>query len=307
MIQCYTREDGKTETPGGLPLPLTGKPITKTPVVVKKEGVELRQYPEFFIPGKEELGEAEMRLTCIGSGNPVVRRAQAAAGWLVELGNGDRFIFDLGGGSVQNLWSLEIPPVLLNKLFITHLHLDHTGGFHAFYDSMGWARNVPLHIWGPSGYTKEMGTEAFCHHMRKAAEWHIQSRMGVIPVAGTEIYPHEFDVAGFSPEHPRMLIYDKNGVKIFAFPVVHCIFGAVGYRLEWNGLSISYHGDGTPSSFEAEQAKGVDLFMHEAFTDAVTCHNKINVPLRNAELIARNHTTGDRFGKLMESGRVGFN
>jgi hypothetical protein len=28
----------------------------------------------------------EMRLTCCGSGNPIVRRAQAATSWLVELG-----------------------------------------------------------------------------------------------------------------------------------------------------------------------------------------------------------------------------
>jgi len=70
---------------------------------VKKEGVELKQYPERFFPGKEELGANEIRLTCTGSGNPIVRRAQAAAGWLCELGNGDKFVSDVGGGSVQNL------------------------------------------------------------------------------------------------------------------------------------------------------------------------------------------------------------
>jgi hypothetical protein len=29
-----------------------------------------------------------------------VRRAQAATGWLVELGNGNKFIFDVDGGTV---------------------------------------------------------------------------------------------------------------------------------------------------------------------------------------------------------------
>jgi hypothetical protein len=77
MIQGYRRTDGGTQTPGGQPLPLTGKPLTETPVVVKPEGVPLKEYPEACIPAQEELGENEMRLICIGSGNPPVRRAQA--------------------------------------------------------------------------------------------------------------------------------------------------------------------------------------------------------------------------------------
>ena len=28
------------------------------------------------------------------------------------------------------------------------------------FDGMGWARNIPLQVWGPSGYTDEMGTAA---------------------------------------------------------------------------------------------------------------------------------------------------
>ena len=36
MIQGHRRIDGKDTTPDGFPFPLTGKPLTKTPVVVKK-------------------------------------------------------------------------------------------------------------------------------------------------------------------------------------------------------------------------------------------------------------------------------
>ena len=94
MIEGYRRISGPETTPDGYPLPLTGKPLTKHPVVVKKQGVELKQYPERFFPKQEELGTDEIRLTCTGSGNPIVRRAQAATGWLCELGNGEKFIFD---------------------------------------------------------------------------------------------------------------------------------------------------------------------------------------------------------------------
>ena len=43
-----------------------------------------------------------MRITTIGSGNPPVRRGQASTSWLVELGNGDYFIIDAGGGTTAN-------------------------------------------------------------------------------------------------------------------------------------------------------------------------------------------------------------
>ena len=299
MIEGYRRISGPDTTSDGYPLPLTGKPLTKHNVVVKKEGVELKQYPERFFPKKEDLGADEIRLTCIGSGNPIVRRAQAATGWLCELGNGDKFIFDVGGGTVQNLWSLEYSPAELDKLFLTHLHLDHVGDYHVLFDGMGWARNAPLQVWGPSGYTKEMGTAYFCELMDKAALWHIESKRGLVPSSGAVSVAHEFDVSQISPENPRLLVYDENGVKIYAFPVIHCIYGSVGYRVEWNGLSFTFHGDGSPSTFEAEQAKGVDVFMHEGFLDAETFHQKAKLPLQNAQLVVGEHTTGDKFGMLM--------
>ena len=73
-------------TKDGYPTPLSGKPITKTPVIAKKEGVTLKDYPEHYIPGKEPLADNEMRIIVLGSGGPApVRRAQAASGYLVEL------------------------------------------------------------------------------------------------------------------------------------------------------------------------------------------------------------------------------
>ncbi|MCH6546786.1 MAG: MBL fold metallo-hydrolase [Deltaproteobacteria bacterium] len=300
MIIGERKIEGKTTTQGGYPLPLTGKALTDTPVVVLREDEALREYPEVFVPGQEELAADEIRITCTGSGNPPVRRAQAATGWLVELGNGDKFVFDVGGGTVQNLWSLMIHPALLDKLFLTHLHLDHVGDFHVLYDAMGWARNTPLRVWGPSGATKELGTTHFCELMDKAAFWHTQSKRGIIPGGGMEIEAKEFDVSQFSPENPRTLVYDENGVKIYAFPVAHILIGAVGYRLEWNGLSWTFNGDGEPNTFEAEQAKGVDVFMHEAFLDGATMSKKMHMPLEQANIISGAHSTSDRVGKIFE-------
>jgi len=291
----FPREASTTKD--GYPTPLSGKPITKTPVITKKKGASVKKYPEHYIPGKEPLAKNEMRITVLGSGSPTpVRRAQATSGYLVELGNGDNFIFDIGPGTSGNLYSMGVHPALLDKVFIAHLHLDHCGGIFPLFDAMGWARNTPLHVWGPSGSTPELGTKAFTENIRKAAEWHVQSKRNLLPTGGTTIVSHEIDISKFSTKNPRQLAYNKNGVKIYAFPVVHTIDGSMGYRLEWNGLSFAYTADSEPSTFEAEQSKGVDVFVHEVFPSPEEFAAQTKMPLEHAKNALGEHTLPEELG-----------
>jgi ribonuclease Z len=86
-------------------------------------------YSEHFYPNTEELAENEMRITALGTGRPFLRRSQANASWLIELGNGDKFVFDFGFGSQMNFTALEIPYSDITAWFATHLHTDHVGDF----------------------------------------------------------------------------------------------------------------------------------------------------------------------------------
>jgi ribonuclease Z len=278
--------------------------MATSPVIVKQEGVNLKEYPEYYIPGREDLAADEMRISACGSGNPPLRRGQGATCWLVELGNGDNFIFDIGGGTVPKLWSLGVPPTRLDKLFLTHLHLDHVGGILSLFDSMGWSRNTPLHVWGSSGHTPELGTAALVEHVQKVAAWHNESKRGIIPSGGMKAVAHEFDYSLFSPENPRQLVYDENGVKISAFPILHILVGAVGYRLEWNGLSMAFTGDSEPTTQEAEQSAGVDVFIHEAFITPEAFSAKGNIPLQVAEnIVYKAHTPPDMLGRVFDIAR----
>ena len=72
-----------------------------TPV---KEGV----YPQDYFPNTEALAPDEMRIIALGTGMPqVIQKKTKASGWYVELGNGDKFLFDLGTGSMENLAALR--------------------------------------------------------------------------------------------------------------------------------------------------------------------------------------------------------
>ena len=57
-----------------------------------------------------------LRITTLGSGTPDVRKDQVSSGFLLELGNGDKFIWDLGTGSYQNLLATATPLKDLTKV-----------------------------------------------------------------------------------------------------------------------------------------------------------------------------------------------
>ena len=82
---------------------------------------------DYYVPNSENLAIDEMRVIACGTGMPTTRAAQAAACFLVELGNGDKFLFDIGSGSAERISSLQIPYDYLDKVFIGHLHADHFG------------------------------------------------------------------------------------------------------------------------------------------------------------------------------------
>lgn len=113
---------------------------------------------DVYYPGTESLGPDEMRVIACGTGMPNARPKQAAACWLVELGNGDKFLFDIGTGSAERISAMKIPYNYLNKVFLGHLHSNHFGDLDALWVGGVVAnRVVPLRVWGPSSETHESG------------------------------------------------------------------------------------------------------------------------------------------------------
>ncbi len=64
---------------------------------------------DVYYAGSEDIAPDEMRVVALGTGMPSPRPKQAAACWLVELGNGDKFLFDLGAGCHERLAAQKIP------------------------------------------------------------------------------------------------------------------------------------------------------------------------------------------------------
>ena len=134
--------------------------------------VMAREELDVYFPNTENLAVDEMRVIACGTGMPTTRAAQAAACFLVELGNGDKFLFDLGSGSAERISSLQIPYDFLDKVFIGHLHADHFGALgELFIGGALMGRHRPLQIWGPSGAVPEMGTAYAVQKMEEMYTW----------------------------------------------------------------------------------------------------------------------------------------
>jgi ribonuclease Z len=189
-----------------------------------------------YYPNSEDLAEDEMRVIACGTGMPTTRAAQAAACFLVELGNGDKFIFDIGAGAAERLSSLQIPYDYLDKIFIGHLHADHFGSLaEMFIGGALMGRQKPLRVWGPSGSTPELGTAYAVEKMQEMYTWDLAGRVGLVDFRGYSIEVNEFDYKA-----ENAVIYEDNGVKIRSFPAIHALDGPVSFSLEWNGLSVSW-------------------------------------------------------------------
>ena len=94
-------------------------------IVKDPNGVAPDRY--VYYPGTEALDKDEIRVIACGTGLPAARRGQAATCFLIEAGNGEKYLFDIGTGSMANIAALMIPYQYLDKVFLSHLHTDHMG------------------------------------------------------------------------------------------------------------------------------------------------------------------------------------
>ena len=235
--------------------------VVKTPQPPEASGPAVTTQPgqrTVYFPGTEELAPDEMRIVACGTGTPMPRLKQAAACFLVQLGNGDNFVFDMGSGSAERLASLDVPYDKLDKVFIGHLHLDHVGDLPSFYFTRAVNQGrTKLRVWGPSGVKPEWGMKAAMENMKAMYGWERAMRGALMGTPELEV--NEFDWTGIN-----QVIYDENGVVVRSIPALHND-QSVSFILEWNGLRVAYSSDTMPNKWWTEYTKGVDVSIHEAF------------------------------------------
>ena len=240
----------------------------------------------------------EIRVTVLGSGDPFVKKGQASASVLVEVGNAERdlFIFDLGSGSLANLNGLRLPVTSATKVFLSHLHADHVGDMPTLLWSLAKSgRRDPVEVWGPAGEYAALGTRSYLQHIEAAHAWDMESMCGHPGQSGPRSIPTEV------PYDRTETVYSRNGVTISSFPVIHILNGAVGYRIDYAGRSVVFSGDTRPCHTLVDACDGADLLIHETFPSASVFAKKTGVPESFAEAVVNGaHTSPAMAGKVFE-------
>ena len=163
-------------------------------------------------------------------------------------GGADPILIDCGASSLIALKRAGIDPGEIGWILLTHLHGDHFGGVpFLILDGQFTRRTRPLVVVGPPGVAQR-----------------VEAAMEAFFPGSTQVnrrFPVEFVEL---PENRASVI---GPATVTAFAVAHAS-GAPSYalRVSYGGVVIAYSGDTEWTENLVEAARGVDLFVCEAYT-----------------------------------------
>lgn len=207
--------------------------------------------------------DAGTHVVMLGTGTPVPDATRAGASVAV-VHNHKAYLFDVGGGSVQraieaakDLGIDELDPLRIGHVFFTHLHSDHTLDYVELASTLWWRRTSKLSAWGPKGL------KAMTAGMYEMMSTDVLIRTsGSQPVSNPDNY--HVNVTEVRPG----LVYQDGDFKVHAFAVPHGeIKPAFGYKITTPNKSIVISGDTAFGETLIDQAKGVDILVHEVISE----------------------------------------
>jgi ribonuclease Z len=196
----------------------------------------------------------DIKIIFLGTGNTLggIYRSKPS---VVLIAAGEIFLIDCGCGAVQRMLAKSIDPSNINKVFFTHHHTDHNGGFIDYFitsslNRTNSGRKIPVEVFGPDN-SKEVISK-----MRESIESDVASRhSGDDP--WSKIIINELNDGE---------IYNKNGLVVNVFTVNHGSYKpSVGFKFEYNKKKIVFSGDTSPSENVLSASENADILVHESY------------------------------------------
>jgi ribonuclease BN (tRNA processing enzyme) len=200
------------------------------------------------------------RIVLLGTGTPNAEPDRSGPSVAVVVGD-TPYVVDCGPGVVRRAMAARemgveaLGPKKLTRLFLTHLHSDHTAGYPDLILTP-WVldRKEPLVVHGPPG------TEAMTEHILAAYSEDIRDRLGGLEPIEQDGYLVE------AREIEPGVVYDDSQVTVEAFPVVHGSLPSLGYKFQTTDRTIVVSGDTAPTEAVVEAARGCDVLVHEVYS-----------------------------------------
>ncbi|MFC5587781.1 MBL fold metallo-hydrolase [Sporosarcina soli] len=248
------------------------------------ESVEMKSSTDYAAEEKQtEEKMNNFKVTLLGTGSPLLSMERCGPATLVEVGE-EKLLFDAGRGAALRLSQTGLLPGKVNKMFITHLHSDHTIGIPDVWPTgslpTAGKRETIFEVWGPTGTKDMMGKmeEAFI------ADIEVRKKNQNEILNGLNTIGHDIE---------QGTVYEKDGVEVVAFLVDHGpMEPSYGYRVNYKGRSVVISGDTRYNENLIDFAKGTDLLIHEVA--AARPDNKSPTIQKILDL----HTTPEEAGKV---------
>ncbi|KAK9797405.1 hypothetical protein WJX73_006256 [Symbiochloris irregularis] len=252
--------------------------------------------PNYILPGFTAAPNDTIRIIALGTGTPNTLPKQVATSYLIQLGSQRNILFDVGTGSITNLYATGINMSTIDLVFLSHLHSDHVTDLGPLY-ALANGRTRPLTIYGPSGSAPQYGTAALVSGLKQFLAWDQQARnlVSEFPAGyqGNQVVAHEFNYTGVD-----QLIYDQDGIQVYSNPAFHYDTpGPVSIRLEWNNLTVTYSGDTIPLDTFVDFAKGSDVVIHESVGPIYN----LSLESKATRNILTNHTSQAEVGAVFQA------
>jgi ribonuclease Z len=218
---------------------------------------------ENYADRTELLEDGRMHVVLVGTGGPIANERRVSQCTAVIAG-GEFLLVDAGSGSARRSSLLKLPGAHLSGILLTHYHSDHIGDLGEM-NIQSWmdGRTASLEVFGPEGiddivdgfnkvYARDV-TYRKVHH----GEEYMPRDAGIM--RSTTIV--------FQDPEEATLVLDRNGLKVYAFPVNHePASPAVGYRFEYAGNVVVITGDTKKTDKLAEYARDADILISEVLS-----------------------------------------